>query len=562
VTLLHPLALLGLAAAAIPALLHLLAHREPPEMTFPALRYLSEAERRSARRLRLRHVLLLLLRTAIIMLVVLAAARPLVPAPAGGAHEPTALVVILDNSPSSGAVLEGRVALDRLRTAARGSVLAAGSADRVWLMLADGVARAGARDELLALLDSLGPGSQRLDVATAVERAARLADAEPLPAREVHVFSDLQRTALDHGSPRVAAGVRVLVLRASGAGVPNRGVGSARVADGAVRLAIAGAAAAEPVTLTLRLAGTAREIGRTLARPGDELALPLPPLRAGWWVAEAQLDPDELRADDRRLFAWRVAPPAAVATEAGTGRFLGAALAVLREAGRVRAGTGVVIGERPGSGPSVVLPPQDAALLGQANRALAARGVTWRFGPPATPGVIVADDPVAIAGAAVTRRHRLVPAGPARGTVVATVNGDPWLVRQDDVVLLGSRFDTSWTELPATPAFVPFVDALVNRVARGETAVREVEGPVAVRFERRGADTIGVVVSGPDPRESDLTPAPPAVVRRVLAAELLDGAALGAARFAGARRAEAASLLLALALLLALVELAVAWRTR
>ena len=64
---LHPLALLGLAAAAIPALLHLLQRRTPPELEFPPLRYLSEAERQSARRLKLRHLLLLLLRTALIV---------------------------------------------------------------------------------------------------------------------------------------------------------------------------------------------------------------------------------------------------------------------------------------------------------------------------------------------------------------------------------------------------------------------------------------------------------------------------------------------------------------
>src|SRR5436190_1745076 len=65
VTFLHPLALVGLAAAAIPALLHLLERRVPPEAEFPPLRYLSEAERQNARRLKLRHLLLLLLRTAL-----------------------------------------------------------------------------------------------------------------------------------------------------------------------------------------------------------------------------------------------------------------------------------------------------------------------------------------------------------------------------------------------------------------------------------------------------------------------------------------------------------------
>src|SRR5256885_2130404 len=63
VTFIHPLALLGLAAAAIPALLHLLQRRVPPELDFPAVRYLSAAERESARRLKLRHLLLLILRT-------------------------------------------------------------------------------------------------------------------------------------------------------------------------------------------------------------------------------------------------------------------------------------------------------------------------------------------------------------------------------------------------------------------------------------------------------------------------------------------------------------------
>ena len=82
----HPLALLGLAAAAIPALLHLLHRRIPPEMDFPPVRYLSAAERESARRLKLRHLLLLILRTALIVAIVLAAARPLVPLRGGGAH--------------------------------------------------------------------------------------------------------------------------------------------------------------------------------------------------------------------------------------------------------------------------------------------------------------------------------------------------------------------------------------------------------------------------------------------------------------------------------------------
>ncbi|HLB81732.1 MAG TPA: BatA domain-containing protein, partial [Gemmatimonadales bacterium] len=335
---LHPLALLGLAAAAIPALLHLLERRIPPEAEFPPLRYLSEAERQSARRLKLRHLLLLLLRTALIALIALAAARPLVPAPApmgrAGVHPRTALVVILDNSVSSGVVVDGRPLLDRLRAAARSSLAAAAASDRLWLVLADGIARAGTREALLATVDSAGVSTRRLDLTAAVRDAARLVNAEPLEAREVHVMSDLQRTALGPGRAGVTRGIRVLVL-AAGSRVPaNRGVGSARVSDGAVAASVVGTSGAGAVAVTLRVRG--REVGRALAAPGSAVSITLPRVAPGWWVGEATLDPDELRADDRRVFAWRVAPPARATASSGAGPFVAAALAVLEQGQRVR----------------------------------------------------------------------------------------------------------------------------------------------------------------------------------------------------------------------------------
>src|SRR2546430_1489237 len=477
VAFLHRLALAGLAAAAIPSLLHLLERRVPPEAEFPPLRYLSEAERQNARRLKLRHLLLLLLRTALIVLLALAAARPPFPARASGGslHEPTALAVILDNSPSSGLVVDGRPVLERLKAMARGSLVRATASDRLWLVLADGVARAGTREALLATVDSVGVSARRLDLTAAVGAATRLVDAEPLPAREVHVVSDLQRTALGSGRAAVPRGVRVLALAPPSQAAPNRGVGTVRMTDGAAAVGIVGTpgagreGGAAPVTLRIR----GREVGRALATPGSTVSITLPSLGPGWWVGEVVLDADELRADDRRLLVWRVAPPVRVTAppSAGGGPFVAAALAVLEEGKRGRPG-----------------------------------GET--------------------------------------GSDVA------------------SRLDTAWTALPATPAFVPFVDALVNRLVRGEAPVSEVEGDPRVEFRTRGADTIGATVYALDPRESDLTPAPPALVRDVLGAEVLDATAFAAARFAGAGRHDASGLLLVLALVFALVELGVATRTR
>jgi len=564
VSFLHPLALLGLAAAAIPALLHLLQRRTPPQLDFPPLRYLSEAERQSARRLKLRHLLLLLLRTALIVVIVLAAARPLVPVRGGGEHEPTALDVILDNSPSSGAVIDGRSVLDRLRVAARASIARTSAADRVWLVLADGVVRGGSREALLAGADSATPDWRRLDLALAIERAARLVHAEPLPGREVHVLSDLQRTALAAGHADVPRGVSVLALApAGGRAAANRGVASATVAEGAVVVTIAGSDGDAPAPVTVRL-GT-RDVGRALVASGEGAAVSvtLPQERTGWWVGEAALEPDELRADDRRPFVWRVAPPARVGAGPGAGPFIGTALSVLRDARRIVEGRDVVVGDvsAGSSGRWIVQPPADPALVGQANRALAARGASWRWATVGTPGPLASRDIEAIAGAQVTRRYRLEGTG---GDVLATVNAEPWLVRDGDIVLLGSRLDTAWTALPSAPGFVPFIDALVNRVVAGAAAVVTAEGAPRVEFRVRGADTVGATVYGLDARESDLTPATPEVVAAALGptVQVLSDAAFAAQRFAGTRRADASAMLLALALLLAATELGVATLTR
>ncbi|HEV8398804.1 MAG TPA: VWA domain-containing protein [Gemmatimonadales bacterium] len=560
---LHPVALLGLAAAAIPALLHLLQRRTPPQLDFPPLRYLSEAERQSARRLKLRHLLLLLLRTALIVVIVLAAARPLVPVRGGGEHEPTALVVILDNSPSSGAVIDGRPVLDRLRVAARASIARTSAADRVWLVLADGVVRGGSREALLAGADRVTPDWRRLDLALAIERAARLVHAEPLPGREVHVLSDLQRTALAAGRADVPQGVRILALGPPGGrAAANRGVASAAVAEGAVVVTIAGSDGAAPAPVTVRL-GT-RDVGRALVSSGEGAAVSvtLPQERTGWWAGEAALEPDELRADDRRPFVWRVAPPARVAAGPGAGPFIGTALSVLRDARRIVEGRDIVVGDvsTGSSGRWIVQPPADPALVGQANRALAARGASWRWATAGTPGPLASRDIEPIAGAQVTRRYRLEGTG---GDVLATVNGEPWLVRAGDIVLLGSRLDTAWTALPSAPGFVPFIDALVNRVVAGAAAVVTAEGAPRVEFRVRGADTVGATVYGLDARESDLTPATPELVAAALgpSVQVLSDVAFAAERFAGTRRADASAILLVLALLVAATELGVATLT-
>lgn len=100
-TFLNPLALFGLAAAAIPVLLHLFNLRKLRRVEFSTLAFLKELQRTRIRRLKLRQLLLLILRTLIVIVLVLAFSRPtLKGALAGsmGSHAKISAALIIDDS--------------------------------------------------------------------------------------------------------------------------------------------------------------------------------------------------------------------------------------------------------------------------------------------------------------------------------------------------------------------------------------------------------------------------------------------------------------------------------
>src|SRR5918995_3910621 len=217
---LHPWVLAGLAAAAIPILLHLLARREPPTVVFPAVRYLVSTTREHQRRLKLQNWLLLFLRTLLVALLVMAAAGPTAPLRGVAGHAPSALVLILDNSPSSGSMAGGSSQLAQLVAAARGVLARATAEDAVWLMTADGVPRRGDAGSLGQLLDDLTVSPRRLELGTAISTAGEVLASEARPG-EIVLLSDLQATAL---SPAIPA-APLLIGRPSSPPPPNVGIG-------------------------------------------------------------------------------------------------------------------------------------------------------------------------------------------------------------------------------------------------------------------------------------------------------------------------------------------------
>ena len=90
----------------------------------------------------------------------------------------------------------------------------------MWLIGADGIARRGSREELLRVLASARPEARRLDLTAAIATAARLVRASGYVQGEVHVLSDLQRTAF-RGADSVAAGLPLSTAARPG-GIPTR----------------------------------------------------------------------------------------------------------------------------------------------------------------------------------------------------------------------------------------------------------------------------------------------------------------------------------------------------
>jgi hypothetical protein len=589
---LHPWVLAGLVAAAIPILLHLLARREPPTVVFPAVRYLVTTTREHQRRLKLQNWLLLLLRTLLVAMLVIAAAGPTVPLSGVPGHTPSALVIIIDNSPSSGAVVGGTPQLGQLIPAGRQVLARATPEDALWLITADGVARRGDRAALGELLSTLKVSPRRLELGAAITLAGDILASEPRPG-EIVLLTDLQATALSAASLPVP----LVVARPVRPPPANAGIGAIETGTqpwssdgGRVSIGLVGDSGGS-VPVSARLGE--RPSRQALGQVGSGVTLTLPGTPSGWWTLSTELDPDEFRLDDRRVAAVRVAPVARVRWDS-TSRFVAAACEVLAANRRILRGQEITLG-RLSPGTSVVQPPEDPAEIGALNRALAQRGVGWTYGSLITePGFT--DSGTVVARQRVLRRYALQPAGSGRTGVLATVKGTPWIARGGNVVLLGSRLDPAWTDLPVAAGFMPFMDALLNRLARGEVALPQgapgdpvplpdlvsevrqgerewrVEGgglfqppDAGVYYLRSGRDTVGAISVNPDPRESHLARATDAQARRLWkGARLVSLEEAGDMAFSSASQGDLRGPLLWMALLLGMAEVGLAsvWRRR
>lgn len=203
---LQPLMLLGLLAALLPIVIHLMNRRRAQRVDFPALRWLLESEKRIARSLKVRQWLLLAARVLLLLLIPLAMAQPYTLCGEGGGSTvderlPASVAIVIDDSASMSLQRSGETlwstALDEARSRVRGL--------RSW----DQAVIIFAREEpempiddwssdtraLQALLDDAAPRFGRSDLPNALLRARSFQLDSQQPAKRTIVITDGDREA-------------------------------------------------------------------------------------------------------------------------------------------------------------------------------------------------------------------------------------------------------------------------------------------------------------------------------------------------------------------------------
>ena len=377
---LNPLILLGLAAAAIPIVVHLFNFRRPERVDFSTLRFVREIEATAMRRVRIRQWLLLALRTLAVLCLVLAFARPTQTADAGVFEEGAArsLVLVLDNSRSMTLRDAQGALIDQARALGAAVVEATGSGDERTLLPVAAPPEFrpvpyGTPGPVLDALEATPALAGAEPLTSAIARAGSLLEAAAHPRREIVVVSDLQAaTFSDSSSAALPEGLEVTLLPLGARAQVNTAVTDVRVVS---RIVEPGRPVQVEATV-VRYGGRPGTVGAALlldgervaetavdVAPGEPVTVPFtvtPPAR-GWIGGEVRLEADGAEWDDARYFALRVPPPPSVLVVRGDGQradLVTLALGVAAESG------GLVLNEiAEGALPGADLDGVDAVVL-------------------------------------------------------------------------------------------------------------------------------------------------------------------------------------------------------
>jgi len=352
--------LAGMAAAALPIIIHLFSRRKVAKVPFPSLQFLEEITRRRLRRMRLTQWLILALRVLAILLLAFALGRPALRGTFafGKSRGESAVAIVLDNSYSMRVEGEKETLWEKGKKRAREVVDALEAEDTVFLLGVDpNEAPAEPYPGKVAAAEAirgLEPGYSTTDLAGAVSRAqAALTSATSLN-KELFIISDFQKRALvGEGETAtdllqdVSHDVRVFLVPVDEGPLANTAIIDGRLEGSAVderayvEAAREGGNAEDDVAVTVESGSEVLGEGRLLVPVGgrENTEVPLSRAPAEGEPIKARLSRDRLDVDDVRYLptlgagavtTWIVQDPArpspylplALSPEGGPGSFV------------------------------------------------------------------------------------------------------------------------------------------------------------------------------------------------------------------------------------------------
>lgn len=207
---LNPAVLIGLAAASIPVILHLLNLRKLKRIEFSTLRFLKELQKQRIRKLRMKQWLLLALRVLAVVFLVLAFARPaLEEVSISGitSAAKTTSVIIIDDSPSMAVIGKGGSYLNQAKAAAMSVINRMKEGDEAAVILlsdlfGDPPTLVSSTDELKKQIENAEVSAVSGTLESGIGKAARLLGESRNFNKELYIFSDFQKSRLDvSGTP-------------------------------------------------------------------------------------------------------------------------------------------------------------------------------------------------------------------------------------------------------------------------------------------------------------------------------------------------------------------------
>lgn len=324
---LNPLALVALAAAVIPLVIHLFNFRRPRKVDFSTLAFVKELQKTTMQRVRIKQWLLLLLRMLAIAFLVLAFARPtltgdLVGTVGGQARSSVALVI--DNSLSMTLRDGGGEYLRQAKDIAAGLIDALQAGDELFVVTTadERPSQTGSfsnRGAVLGAVEEVDADVGAESLPAAVGRAARRLENATHLNKEIYLISDVQRTALaDTSGLDLADDLRLYLLP-----IGDRTYTNVAVTDVSVESRII--EVGQPVRINATLVNFGTEPledyvasvyleGERLAQATADLVPNVPttatftatPQRRGWLSGTVQIEDDAFTFDNERYFAVHV----------------------------------------------------------------------------------------------------------------------------------------------------------------------------------------------------------------------------------------------------------------